>query len=273
MSSDAKAWELRQVRGRAIASRMNKLPHDTETPDIETSSEGYRRRFAGTVGVFFLDVQAQLLLEQLRKAQLKVERCTVLDLGGGHAQVTRPLLDAGATVVTQGSAESCATYLKELPEWGSERLSFICSNLWAVPRPDRSVDAVIALRVMAHVERWQELLAEMCRLSKQAVVIDFPSKSGMNALTPLLFSMKKKIEGNTRPYFSYSRAELEEEFRKNGFEISAVTKQFALPMGLHRALRSAGISRFCESLLRGLGVTGLVGSPVLLCAVRKSEAA
>ena len=252
---------------------MDNYAHDTETPDIESSSEGYRRRFAGEVGRFFLEIQSDLLLTQLRAGGVGLATAAVFEVGGGHAQVTSPLLAAGASVVVHGSAESCSHFIAQLPEWGSDRLTFVTSSLWALPQPDRSVDAVVALRVMAHVTRWQELIAEMCRVSRHAVVVDFPCKSGMNALTPLLFSMKKKIEGNTRPYFSYCRAELEQEFRKHGFIISAVTKQFALPMGLHRALKSARASRYLEACLRALGITALLGSPAMLCAIRESEAA
>ena len=255
----------------AIAFDVSSLPHDTNTPDIETSSEGYRSRFSGEVGAFFLNVQSRMLLWQLSRSIGDLNAYSVLDVGGGHAQVTRALLDSFASVAVHGSAESCARFVAAEPEWESERLSFFTSGLWELPKSDRAVDVVVALRVMAHVERWRELIAELCRVSKRAVVIDFPCKSGMNALTPLLFMIKKKIEGNTRPYFSYRRSDLEAEFRKHGFVVTAVTKQFALPMGLHRALKSARLSRALESALRCCGVTSLLGSPALLCAVRETE--
>lgn len=247
---------------------MKNYEHDTNTPDVETSSEGYRGRFAGEVGRFFLDTQSALLLAQLRGSGVRLEDSAIFEVGGGHAQVTEALLAAGAKVTVQGSAASCAHFLSQLPEWGSERLVFVTSTLWSLPAADRSIDSVVALRVMAHVTRWQELIAEMCRISRHAVVIDFPCKSGMNALTPLLFRMKKKIEGNTRPYFSYDSAELEAEFRKHGFTVSAATKQFALPMGLHRALKSARASQLLEATLRRIGLTALLGSPAMLCATR-----
>ena len=261
------------VPGSWYSGRVTTYEHDTDTPDIESSSEGYRRRFVGEVGRFFLETQSGLLLSQLRASGMRLEGASVLEVGGGHAQVTAPLLHAGAVVTVQGSAASCAQYVSQLPEWGSDRLRFVTSSLWALPDVDHSEDAVVAFRVMAHVNRWQELIAEMCRVSRHAVIIDFPCKSGMNALTPLLFRIKKRIEGNTRPYFSYRREDLEREFRKHGFTVSAVTKQFALPMGLHRALKSARTSRVLEACLRAVGITALLGSPAMLCAVRTSEAA
>ncbi|HEX9203914.1 MAG TPA: class I SAM-dependent methyltransferase, partial [Vicinamibacteria bacterium] len=65
-----------------------------EDADRETSSEEYARRFAGPLGAFFLEVQARTALELLRPWP----GASVLDVGGGHAQIAGPLADAGHAV-------------------------------------------------------------------------------------------------------------------------------------------------------------------------------
>ena len=72
-------------------------------------------------------------------------------------------------------------------------------RLYKLPVADRSFDLVIAVRLISHVPEWRRLIAELCRVARQAVVIDYPSKSGLNALTPLLFGMKKSVEGKQGP--------------------------------------------------------------------------
>jgi 2-polyprenyl-3-methyl-5-hydroxy-6-metoxy-1,4-benzoquinol methylase len=65
--------------------------HQPEYADVETSSEGYARRFSGEVGKYFLEVQTQITLELLKPWP----RARVLDVGGGHGQLALPLVNAG----------------------------------------------------------------------------------------------------------------------------------------------------------------------------------
>ncbi len=79
----------------------------SETADIETASDDYAARFSGAVGSYFLQVQSRLTLDLLED----LPRASVLDVGGGHAQLTRPLIDNGYTVTVTGSADICRTRL------------------------------------------------------------------------------------------------------------------------------------------------------------------
>ena len=66
-----------------------------ERADVETSSEGYARRFAGPVGRYFLKVQEEITLRLLAPWP----RARVLDVGGGHAQLAPPLVAQGHQAV------------------------------------------------------------------------------------------------------------------------------------------------------------------------------
>ena len=55
---------------------------EREDADVETSSEGYARRFAGPVGRFFLERQAAATLDLLRP----FPGASVLDVGAGTAR-------------------------------------------------------------------------------------------------------------------------------------------------------------------------------------------
>ena len=59
-----------------------------EDADVETSSDAYARRFAGGVGRFFLGRQRDAVLALLAP----FPRARVLDVGGGHGQLTGPLV-------------------------------------------------------------------------------------------------------------------------------------------------------------------------------------
>lgn len=236
---------------------------DKDAPaDIETSSADYARRFAGKAGRYLLDVQAMAVREALRG--LKPGRA--LDVGGGHGQLVPVLRELGWNVTVHGSDPECERNLRELH--GQRDVEFLLSDMFAVPRPDASFDLVLAVRLVSHCDDWPRLLAEMCRLSRQAVLIDYPCQSGLNALTPWLFSLKKSLEGNTRTYTSFSRAQLAQQFAASGFDRLTEVKQFLLPMVVHRRTHAAAPFRAFESVARSVGLTGRFGSPAILRADR-----
>lgn len=242
------------------------LVHNTETPDIETASADYKQRFAGAVGAFFLETQARQVLSDLQSfgpGPLKI-----LELGGGHGQLTAYLLTLGHQVAVQGSSPQCFQNIMPLAQEFPTQLSFVSSSLWQIPAADQAFDVIIAVRLLAHVEKRQELLAEMSRLARIGLILDFPSKSALNFFSPLLFCFKRKIEGNTRPYFSYSKAEMSADLFKCNFKTEQATGQFFFPMGLHRAMKCAFLSRVLEGLASILQLKSRFGSPVILLAKR-----
>jgi len=234
-----------------------------EDADVETSSEGYARRFAGPVGRFFLHRQAEATLALLRP----FPGASVLDVGGGHGQVTGPLVDAGYGVTVLGSDASCETRVRE---WtGTGRARFVASDLLAPPLPDRSHDVVLAYRLLPHVRRWPDLVATLSRLARVAVVVDYPTRRSANAAAELLFGLKKGVEGDTRPFTVFSDAEIEGAFAGHGFSPTGRRPQFFFPMALHRGLGSAGLARALEGTASALGLTRALGSPVILRLERR----
>ena len=232
-------------------------------PDVESSSAEYARRFAGSAGRYLLDVQANSVTRALQG----LTPGTVLDVGGGHGQLVAPLGRLGWTVTVHGTDVVCERNLRELH--GQRDCDFMQGDLFALPAADRSFDMVIAVRLLPHVTDWPRLVSEMCRVARHTVVLDYPSKSGLNSLTPMLFGLKKSLEGNTRTYASFSRDELSREFASHGFRFEREVKQFFLPMVVHRVGKGSAALRGLESLFRRSGLTAMAGSPVILRMDRK----
>jgi len=240
------------------------LPAAREDADVETSSEAYARRFAGPVGRFFLDRQAEATLELLRP----FPGASVLDVGGGHGQVTGPLVAAGHAVTVLGSDASCEARVRE---WtGTGRARFVVGDLLAPPLPDRAHDVAVSYRLLPHVARWPELVATLCRLARLAVVVDYPTRRSANAAAGLLFGLKKGVEGNTRPFIVFSDAEVEREFARHGFLPTGRRPQFFFPMALHRTVGSARLSRGLEGVASAVGLTRRLGSPVIVRLERRA---
>ena len=140
-----------------------------------------------------------------------------------------------------------------------------------MPFAARSFDVVVAVRLLPHVRDWQRLLAELCRVARSTVIVDYPRTAGFNGLTPLLFPLKKRLEGNTRHYRNFRDTELDDVLRASGFDPRLRYVQFFLPMVLHRRARGARALRGVETLAKSLHLTQSLGSPVVLRADRTHE--
>ena len=234
-----------------------------EDADVLTSSEAYARRFGGAVGSYFLERQREAVLELLRPWA----GASVLDVGGGHGQVTGALAEAGYAVTVLGSDPACEARVRE---WtGSGRARFVAADLLAPGLPDRAYDVVLSLRLLPHVQRVPELVATLARLARAAVVVDYPTRRSVNAVSGLFFGLKQGVEGDTRPFRVFGDREIETAFLSHGYSPTGRRPQFLAPMALHRALGSAAIARALEGTAEALGLTSAFGSPVVLRLERR----
>ncbi len=241
---------------------MDRFP---ETADIETSTDDYASRFAGKVGAWMLQVQERGVLGMLAP----YPGASVLDVGGGHGQLTGALLRSGHRVTVLSSSEECKARIRQYVESG--QVEFHVGNVLETPFPDRSFDVVISIRFLAHVARWPEFLGEMARAADRAVIIDYPEVRSVNYIGPHLFRLKKRLEGNTRPYTCFRERQLLDAFEEAGFRRSDCIRQFFLPMVLHRILKRPRLSTSLEALFRSARLTGFLGSPAILRVERERD--
>jgi 2-polyprenyl-3-methyl-5-hydroxy-6-metoxy-1,4-benzoquinol methylase len=250
------------VTGAAVREVPDGVAATRETPDVFSSTAGYAARFSGPVGEYMLAVQAAMVV----KALAPFPGATVLDVGGGHGQLVGPLEAAGYRVTVLGSTAESLRRAQGRAAGGAA--AFVAGDLHRLPFADRAFDVVISCRLVSHLERWEAFLTELARVAGRAVLSDYPAVAGFNLLEPVLFKLKKGLEGNTRTYRSFRRRELEDCFARAGFATLRNDPQFCLPMVLHRVLKAPGVSRALEGVCRGLGLTRWLGSPAILTVGR-----
>ncbi|UWQ21570.1 class I SAM-dependent methyltransferase [Jannaschia sp. W003] len=229
--------------------------------DLDASTDRYARRFSGPAGRWLLARQTRILRELIAPWP----RSRVLDVGGGHGQVAAPLREDGHAVHVHASSARALGRAAGVPG-----VEFGWGSLTDLPHPDRSFDVVTSFRILAHVGDWERLLAEACRVARHAVIVDFPAPGGFNLLEPVLFGLKRRIEGDTRRYVSLSRAEVSACARSHGFAHRHEIGQFVLPMVLHRKLARPAVSDRLERTLRAAGLGDRAGSPVIARITREA---
>ncbi|WP_341213390.1 class I SAM-dependent methyltransferase [uncultured Limimaricola sp.] len=248
--------------GEGLAKPHPAAPADigTPCPDLVSSSDRYARRFEGPAGEWLLARQSSLLREMMQPWPA----ARVLDIGGGHGHVAKALLVDGHYIRIRASIPDA---LGQVRHFNDDRLTVETGPLVALPHPDRSFDVVTAFRVLAHVGQWEEVLREMCRVARYAVIVDFSTQRAGNLFGKQLFDLKKSIEGDTRRYRLFRSEQVCNLLRASGFGQSRSVGQFVLPMVLHRILKRPALSELLE---RGLSTLGgaAIATPIILCARR-----
>ncbi|MBK8020916.1 MAG: class I SAM-dependent methyltransferase [Chloroflexi bacterium] len=238
-----------------------------ETADIETSSDEYARRFQGDVGKWFLSIQEEATLRMLAP----YPGATILDLGGGHGQLTKALVQRQFDVTVAGSSEACKARIHSFVE--RDLAKFDVVDFLNLPYNDRSFGVVISYRLLPHLKYWRQFVAEMTRVAEKCVIIDYPNKRSINYFGPQFFKLKRQLEGNsTRQFTCFTEKELLDEFRLQHFGSPEQYAEFFLPMVLHRTMKMAGVSNVLERSSRMLGLTARFGSPRIMKLIRQQPA-
>ncbi len=248
-----------------VENSIETIAAHSQKADIVTSSDDYAKRFSGKTGRYFLDVQKNVTLGLLKKFTAP----SILDVGGGHAQLAEPMVNNGFNVTIAGSSEECRRRPDALIP--KDSFNFVVADLLHLPFPDRYFDVTIAFRLLTHEENWQLQLGELCRTAGKAVILDYPDRQSFNSFYNLFFNLKKKLEGDTRTFRTFSKKQIKDEFRRNGFRFFFFKPQFFFPMFIHRMINHSGFSSLVEKMARIFGLTRLFGSPVIIMACRVNE--
>lgn len=229
--------------------------------DLDASTGRYANRFRGKSGQWLLSCQTAALRKLVRSDR----DASVLDVGGGHGQIAAPLLADGHAVTVHASSDAALGQALRLDH---PNLTLSTGPLMSLPFPDRSFAIVTSFRIMAHIGDWRGYLAELARVAREAVIVDFPIPSGANALEPLLFGLKKRLEGDTRRFDTIRKADVRHSLKLAGFSQTTEIGQFVLPIVLHRKLGLPKVSAVLERACGGVGLTAALGTPVILRADR-----
>ena len=145
---------------------------------------------------------------------------------------------------------------------------FLPGDAHALPFPDRSFDAGVGLRLIMHTPDWTRCLAELCRVARWRVMVDFPALASAAALESAFRRAAHAFGRRTEPYRVLAERSVDRTFRANGFRIVSVHRQFVLPIAVHKAVGRPGGTRVLERALAALGLLRLFGSPVTMVAER-----
>ncbi len=221
-----------------------------------------RMRFSGPIGTLIAEAQERVLFEFLGD----VRGQAIVDVGTGTGRAALAMAARGATVRgIDASAEMLAVARRRADQAGLD-IEFTTGDAHALALPDGSVDAAVSLRVLMHTPGWDQCLAELCRVSRHRVIVDYPAARSLALLQSL--ARRAGLARDREAYRVFSGRTIRRAFAERGFQVTRVHRQFVLPIAVHKAIGSRAFTRASEGLLRGVGLLRLFGSPVTVLAER-----
>jgi ubiquinone/menaquinone biosynthesis C-methylase UbiE len=228
-------------------------------------AEGFDRlRFGGPIGELVAETQARVLLDFAGP----LNGTSVLDVGTGTGRAAMVLARQGAQVTGVDASA-------EMLEVGEARaraeqiaVQFLQGDAHHLQFPDKSVDLSVSLRVLMHTPDWRQCIGELCRVSRQRVIIDYPASRSVASLQAMARRLKATVGGKTEAYRVFGHREISDTFASHGFRITRVHQLFTLPIAIHKTIGSRAFTERIEGAAARLGLLGLFGSPVTVLAER-----
>ncbi|MBN1296075.1 methyltransferase domain-containing protein [bacterium] len=237
--------------------------------ETDAATRGFdSARFNGTVGRFFQQHQERFILDHLGD----VTGMRILDLGAGTGRLSLPMARHGARVTAADASDKMLAILREKAWLQGLPVTASRIDAHALPFPDTAFEAAVSLRMIMHVVDWHRVIAELCRVAKTHVIVDFPPRSGFAGLAPMIHPMIRPFNPHHQPYRVFRIDDIGKELAANGFVIASVDRHVVLPFGLHRSMNSIAFTRKIESVLDRIGLRRVMGAPVTVCAQRKDLA-
>jgi ubiquinone/menaquinone biosynthesis C-methylase UbiE len=220
-------------------------------------------RFGGAFGRYLEDLEVMAFLSSIDPSYKRV-----LDVGAGTGKLSIPLSAKHRELVAVDSSEEMLAVARVKAKNKGLELKTVVSDAHTLCFCDKVFDCVVASRLLMHLVDWQKGLSELCRVSRSAVVFDFPPRLSFSSLDPLIKRFKHLFKSNTQVYRTFLISNVERELQKNHFKIVLVKRLFFMPLMIHRWLNMPWMSISVEKLFGMLRLIRILGSPVIVKAVR-----
>jgi ubiquinone/menaquinone biosynthesis C-methylase UbiE len=223
-----------------------------------------RARFGGPIGSLQAEIQARVIAEFAGP----LERKTAVDVGTGTGRAALIMAGAGATVTAIDASAEMLRVARARADHRQAGIRFEVGDAHHLAHPDRAFDVAVSLRVLMHTPGWRQCLAELCRVARQRVIVDFPSAGSVASVQAFTRRVAAATGVKVEAYRVFAEATIRGELESHGFHVTHVHRQFVLPVAFHKRIGSRSFTEGLEGALASVGLLRLAGSPVTMLAER-----
>jgi SAM-dependent methyltransferase len=221
-------------------------------------------RFSGPIGTLLAESQERVITSFLGP----IDGRSIVDVGTGTGRAAIGLARRGARVTGVDASPEMLRVARDRA--AAERLdvTFDVGDAHRLVYSDRAFDCAVSLRVLMHTPDWRQCLAELCRVADDRVVVDYPAALSAAALQAGWRRVQAALGRPVEAYRVLRGSDVRRTLERAGFRVERCHRQFVLPVALHKAVGSRGLTVGVERALAAVGLLRLFGSPVTVVAVR-----
>ena len=234
------------------------------TPPWGTSGTFEDRRLRGPIGEFVVSAQSRALANFVGR----IHERDILAVGAGSERAALLFARGGALVTAVQPGVASLARARQRAQAELLKIQFECARADALQFPDAAFDVAVGLHLLAHAPDWRRCVAELCRVARRLVIVDY--YSAMSASLPVSLGRRslRAIGVNAATYRVFARGTIDRVFEAQGFRVRSVQRQFVLPLLLHQAVGSRRFTVKSEKFLDRLGLLKRFGTPIMLVAER-----
>jgi SAM-dependent methyltransferase len=234
--------------------------------DVDVAEGFDALRFGGPIGALVAEEEARVITAFVGD----VAGASVLDVGTGTARAALAIASRGARVTGIDYSREMLRVGQTRNAGGSAAVSLLRGDARHLPFPDRRFDVTVSVRLLMHMPDWRGTLAELCRVTRRRLVIDYPARRSAAAFQSAARRVLHSAGRATEPYRVFGDGAIDAACRAAGFRVRDRHRHFVLPIALHKTVAVRRFTSGSEGALRTLGVTRLIGSPVTVVAEREA---
>jgi ubiquinone/menaquinone biosynthesis C-methylase UbiE len=232
--------------------------------DTAVASGFDQLRFGGPIGQLVAEAQEQVLVDFAGDLAGRA----VLDVGTGTGRAAFILARGGARVTGLDFSIEMMRVGAERARLESRAVSFLRGDAHGLPFPDRAFDASVSFRVLMHTPGWRTCVQELCRVSRERVIVDYPALASFASVQAAARRVKQRLGRPTEAYRVFGDRLMDDAFAEAGFRVVRRHRQFLLPIALHKTIGSRRWSERAEQAFARVGLVDRLGSPVTVLAER-----
>lgn len=224
-------------------------------------AEGFHDlRFGGPIGRYILEREATWMAEAIQPAPGR----RILDVATGSGRAAIGFAAAGATVIGLDFSREMLRVGRDRAAASAVRVALGVADAHHLPIATQSVDAAVCLRLLMHVIDWRGCVAELCRVARSRVVVDFPARGSAAAIESAARRAAHRLGRGGEAYRVIAERDMVAAFAAHGFRLARTRRLFVLPIALHKAVGRLGFTKALEGALGSMGLNRLFGSPVMM---------
>lgn len=188
----------------------------------------------------------------------------VLDVGCGTGRLSIFLTKKGYNVIGIDASEE----MLRIARYKNKEVKFVKGDAMNLPFPEKEFDYCSSFRTIMHTLDWKKSVGEMCRVTKNAVIIEFPPVLSYGLFVAFINPIRRIFDKRVQPWKTMSLCDMKEVLKENDFNVVDQKRMHVLPVIVHRLFNNLEFTKGIESMFNKLGLTKHFGVPCIIKAVR-----